>query len=451
MPDFCLSPVSAVVVRDMPLQISGSSYHLQARSLCSLHLDWIIVVLTYDNDYTHSITQGNEQTGIIVAVVVVGSVLFGALLALAVHRPLHRVIRAMNELSSKDLLTFEATSVHDNQSGDGAGAETCRAKWLAQFIRFSQKLCSSCGRRAPTLWEVRLLQESFISMLVALKQSSDENEAANDAKKCFFRYIFHEVRVPLNSVVLSTQQLHHMLSTRSVPHPSTSSLSTLMVDEQEVRELVEVLSEQSQVMVRILNDVLSLQKIEEGAAEWKIEPFSLDELVSGLRRSFALAMDNKHINFAVKVNDYDWEPRSRTILTSSPLPDYELTSDIYRLRQILSNLLSNAIKFTPDSGSIEFNLHCSPQPPSALQQPRSTQVSTTEPLSIGLAPVRFSIKVGIGIDGKRATATVSALYSAFGRQHRQGKCGQRARAVHLPHARLPAGRHHRRRVGQRSW
>lgn len=101
IPDFCLSAASTTIVRDLPLTVSGSSYHFQARSLCSLHLDWVIVVLTYDSDYTHNIRQGNEATVIIVAVVVVGSILFGTLLALAVHRPLHRVIRAMNKLSCK--------------------------------------------------------------------------------------------------------------------------------------------------------------------------------------------------------------------------------------------------------------------------------------------------------------------------------------------------------------
>jgi hypothetical protein len=165
IPDFCLSSASAIVLRDVPLMVSGSSYHLQAQSLCALHLDWVIAVLTYDDDYTHNIQQSNQQTVVIVAVVAILSIFFGTVLALALHRPLHRVIRAMNVLSRGDLLTpvnDEASAADGNHSGRDKG-------WITQLFRSQWRVASSCTARFPTLWEVRLLQESFASMLAALR------------------------------------------------------------------------------------------------------------------------------------------------------------------------------------------------------------------------------------------------------------------------------------------
>ena len=411
IPDFCLSPVAATSLRDLPLTVSGSSYHLQAQSLCALRLDWVIAVLTADRDYTDNIEHSNELTGIIVAVVAVSSILVGALLALAIHRPLHRVIRAMNQLSNGNLLSYDhpPNDDHDPSTLPSPGSTPATKGW--------REMCSAVGGRVPTLWEVRLLQESFASMLAALRQSSAENRAANDAKRRFFRYIFHEVRVPLNAVALSVQQMSHILdSNGAAPLSSPTPSSPLSAPappfpspplsphaggvSEEVRELLEVMAEQSQVMVRILNDVLSLQKIEEGAAEWKAEPFSLTDLLDGLHRSSALALERKGIAFRISVNGQRWEPRHRIPGALSPpqpplpdptapsaMPPYSITSDIYRLRQIISNFLSNSIKFTPEGGSIEFLLHLPPLPASLPPSASAGPVLPTD-----LLPVRFSVK-----------------------------------------------------------
>ena len=418
IPDFCLSTTSITVLRDVPLSIGGATYHLQAQSLFALHLDWIITVLTYDDDYNRNIRQSDKQASIIVAVVAVCSIVLGAILALAVHRPFHRIIRAMNTLSSTNLLAWETApgTVASDQvneirvDSDDNNATSNRisqqSSCISQIIRTTQTLFSFCAARVPTLWEVRMLQDSFASMLSALEQSSDENRASNDAKKRFFRYIFHEVRVPLNAVVLSVEQLHHFYEIRHISRsvgtalpftPDLSPVSPVQMDE-EVGELLEVLTEQSQAMVRILNDVLSLQKIEEGAAEWKSERFVLDEFVIGLRRSSALGLESKHTIFDLKLNNHHWDPHRRSVsenrqlasalALSSLLPYYELTSDIYRLRQILSNFLSNAIKFTPESGSIELNIHIPHHPDHSTLPTRST----TAPFSDTLLLVRFSVK-----------------------------------------------------------
>jgi signal transduction histidine kinase len=88
-------------------------------------------------------------------------------------------------------------------------------------------------------------------MLWSLKESSERVTRATDAKRHFIRYIFHEIRVPFNAVTLGIEQLATL-----VPHVIH------MHNMRSFAEVCSLLSEQAEIVRRILNDVLSLQKIE---------------------------------------------------------------------------------------------------------------------------------------------------------------------------------------------
>jgi len=88
-------------------------------------------------------------------------------------------------------------------------------------------------------------------MLWSLKESSERVTRATDAKRHFIRYIFHEIRVPFNAVTLGIEQLATL-----VPHV------VHMHNMRSFAEVCSLLSEQAEIVRRILNDVLSLQKIE---------------------------------------------------------------------------------------------------------------------------------------------------------------------------------------------
>jgi len=69
--------------------------------------------------------------------------------------------------------------------------------------------------------------------------------------------------------------------------------------------MVNSLNEQSKVVARILNDVLSLQKIEDGALQLEMAPFNLIEMVCGTLRSFQPLLAEKNLVLASAMEDVD--------------------------------------------------------------------------------------------------------------------------------------------------
>jgi signal transduction histidine kinase len=161
------------------------------------------------------------------------------------------------------------------------------------------------------------MQQTFGSMLIRLRDSQLQLERANSAKQQFLRFVFHEVRVPLNAVSLGIehlktclgQDLTHLIDNKdrekgtnaitATPHPAGSAAQSTMLslspreakraalpvllndsgasdfqvavasNNEAMRETVYLMHEQINIITRILNDVLSLQRIEDG--EMKLE------------------------------------------------------------------------------------------------------------------------------------------------------------------------------------
>jgi hypothetical protein len=97
----------------------------------------------------------------------------------------------------------------------------------------------------------------------------EEKKRSEESKLMFLRYVFHEVRVPLNSLSLGLQLLHD--STTIVPSDM---------------ETINMMQEAAHFMTETLNDVLSLQKIEQGMFELEIKPFSPVQMVHSVLNNF---------------------------------------------------------------------------------------------------------------------------------------------------------------------
>src|SRR4051812_27333594 len=98
-----------------------------------------------------------------------------------------------------------------------------------------------------------------------------------------FDCLTFRVRVPFNAIVLGVEQLRDDLYSEPL-RP---------VDE--MQDVVNILNEQSKVVARILNDVLSLQKIEDGALQLEMSPFSMIEMICGTLRSFQPLLAEKNL------------------------------------------------------------------------------------------------------------------------------------------------------------
>ena len=144
-----------------------------------------------------------------------------------------------------------------------------------------------------TFFVVSLLSQVFFSQLItyfaptilpAISTSSDKKlavpeeehqegeqkkEPPEDTRLMFLRYVFHEVRVPLNSLILGLQLLQ-------------DSLMLTVVD----KETIQMMQEAANFMTETLNDVLSLQKIEQGMFDLEMKPFSPKQLVYTVLKNF---------------------------------------------------------------------------------------------------------------------------------------------------------------------
>lgn len=161
-----------------------------------------------------------------------------------------------------------------------------------------------------------------------LKQAKEGAEAANRAKSEFLATMSHEIRTPLSAMLGNVELLEGS--------PLTP----------QQKEYLHDCKSASQMLLRVINDVLDFSKIESGNMELAKETFSVSSMSGQLVRMFSAAARQKGLDLTIKMADH--------------LPEY-ISGDQQRLRQILSNLLSNAIKFTRHGTvSLEINLEQAP-------------------------------------------------------------------------------------------
>ena len=142
----------------------------------------------------------------------------------------------------------------------------------------------------------------------------------NAAKRSFLRYIMHEVRVPLNSITMGIgllEESHHLSG--------------------EDRESLLMMKGATSFMQETLNDILCMQKIEEGKLELIYAPFRPADAVQVVRSVLQGSLAQKRIQLYTLVYD--------------DVPEYVI-GDRFRIEHVLANLLSNAIKFSHSNGRI---------------------------------------------------------------------------------------------------
>lgn len=156
-----------------------------------------------------------------------------------------------------------------------------------------------------------------------LKVANEKIMAANETKSRFLANMSHELRTPLNSIIGFSDLLIQGVLGR-VP--------------QEQEESIQAISSSSKSLLKLINDVLDLSKIDAGKMTLKRSLTHLDELVNYASHMMTPIFEQKHQSFEIKVA----EP--------SPI----IPADENKIKQVLINLLSNAAKFTPERGTINL-------------------------------------------------------------------------------------------------
>ncbi|KAL3677364.1 hypothetical protein R1sor_027312 [Riccia sorocarpa] len=169
-------------------------------------------------------------------------------------------------------------------------------------------------------------------------EEADERAArAQLAKQQFMAYVFHNIRVPFNAIVLG---LGHMRATGE----GEGSLSQAG----EKMDLVQMMLDCAETMTSVLDDVTDMGQWEVGQMVVNKDEFSLLGVINFLSWGLKDLIDQNQISFRMNI-----DPKAQEILSM-----HNVVGDKQRIVQTLGNFLSNAIKFSHPGGKLELELTC---------------------------------------------------------------------------------------------
>ncbi|KAH7108443.1 hypothetical protein BKA62DRAFT_682198 [Auriculariales sp. MPI-PUGE-AT-0066] len=182
----------------------------------------------------------------------------------------------------------------------------------------------------------------ILKMQYKATQKAQVNERnAGESKRRLTSYIFHEVRVPLNSALLAVQNM----AAAGVFRKS---------HELEFTALEGSLS----MMTKVLNDMLDFNRLDAGRFESVSRPFSFHQVMKTLCVPLRMATVTRELRLIIEYDPLiDQFARraagdSEEAILARPNDPGIMLGDEMRLRQIVNNLVSNACKFTPPGGTI---------------------------------------------------------------------------------------------------
>ncbi len=147
----------------------------------------------------------------------------------------------------------------------------------------------------------------------AVIRARDAAQASSEAKTQFLANISHELRTPLNAIIGFSELLQY----------------TELDEEQ--RDQIQTICASGNTMLALVSDLLDISRIELGKIEIKNEVFDLRKTVGETIALLSQAAAKKGIELSGTVDE--------------TVPE-KITSDSFRLQQVLVNLLNNALKFT---------------------------------------------------------------------------------------------------------
>ncbi|CAM3226373.1 HAMP domain-containing protein [Stackebrandtia soli] len=173
--------------------------------------------------------------------------------------------------------------------------------------------------------EIEIKNRDVETARIGLEEKAEQLAQASRYKSEFLANISHELRTPLNSLLLLA---------RLLAENTEQNLTTKQID------FAKTIHSAGSDLLRLIDDILDLSKIEAGRMDVDPHPVAFDELAGHAEQTFRTQAEEKSLEFVVQ--------------TAADLPETFMT-DSQKLQQVLRNLLSNAVKFTSE-GSVTLNI-----------------------------------------------------------------------------------------------
>ncbi len=156
-----------------------------------------------------------------------------------------------------------------------------------------------------------------------LAMALEKAEKASEAKSSFLFNMSHDIRTPMNAIL------------------GFNEIAAKNIDDKEkALDALNKAKYSGEHMLGLINDILDMSRIESGKAQLYIDVVNVKEHILGFVDMFALAMEQKDIDF---------------VLVDETETQYVYTDQL-RISQIIANLLSNALKFTDKGGKVTFKV-----------------------------------------------------------------------------------------------
>jgi PAS domain S-box-containing protein len=189
--------------------------------------------------------------------------------------------------------------------------------WTPEEIETLEAVAAQVGiaiAQANLLEQEKQQRQELARQNHALEKAKLEAEAANRAKSQFLSKMSHELRTPLNAILGFTQVMAH-----------DEALTT------EHQDYLGIINRSGEHLLDLINDILSMSKIEAGQITLNEHRFDLYQLLDSMEEMLRFKASSKGLEL---------------IFERAPdIPQY-IQTDESKLRQVLINLLGNAIKFT---------------------------------------------------------------------------------------------------------
>ena len=157
-----------------------------------------------------------------------------------------------------------------------------------------------------------------------LEKSAEQAKNANEAKTRFLFNMSHDIRTPMNAIVGFSGLLEKNLQ-----------------NEKKAKEYLGKIQSSSNLLLRIINQVLEMARIESGTAVLQLKAEDMDALFHRVNTVFEEDVRKKNLQYQVVLD----------------VRHHYAVCDETKLQEIILNIISNAIKYTPEGHSIHVEIH----------------------------------------------------------------------------------------------